>query len=115
MVIELGNQRQKRKLESNDKKEFSESIETRLQTGKKLFKATQRAVQYLQNNSLRPTHCLSLKQSLKKCYEGKKDWEQVLYIKKKRLIPFTSEIRRFMLAFECKNQSGIFKKRSDFL
>ena len=33
MVIELGNQRQKRKLDLNDKKELSESIEARLQTG----------------------------------------------------------------------------------
>ena len=65
-----------------------------------------RAEKYLQNPNLRTVPTVSLKQSLKKAYEQKKNWENIMFIRKKRLIPFTSEIRRFMLAFESKNQSG---------
>ena len=79
-----------------------------------------RADKYLQNSNMRSVPTVSLKQSLKKAYSQKRNWEHLMYIRKKRLIPFTSEIRRFMLALESKDQSGKYfpsnnKKKSDFL
>ena len=65
-----------------------------------------RADKYLQNSNVRIVPSVSLKTSLRKAYDHKKNWENIMYIPKKRLIPFTSEIRRFMLAFESKKQSG---------
>lgn len=65
-----------------------------------------RADKYLQNSTMRTVPTVSLKQSLKKAYEHKRNWENIMFIRKKRLIPFTSEIRRFMLALESKKQSG---------
>lgn len=79
-----------------------------------------RADKYLQNSNMRSVPTVSLKQSLKKAYNKKRNWENLMFIRKKRLIPFTSEIRRFMLALESKNQSGKSKfqnnpQKFDFL
>lgn len=65
-----------------------------------------RADQYLQNSNQINQPTASLRSCLNKYYGHKRKWDPILFIEKKRLIPFTSEIRRFILSFESKIQSG---------
>lgn len=50
---------------------------------------------------------LSLEQLLKEAYEDRNPNEQVYYLKRKRLVPFSTEIKRIILAFESKIASEV--------
>lgn len=45
----------------------------------------------------------SLQETLVNAYSNKRSEDQLCFVKKKRLVPYSSEIKRIVLAFECKS------------
>ena len=92
MVKELGNMRQKR-------------IKSDSEPGILMKTSEQLGTHYQGHDKVQSN--LNLEQLLKEAYEERSANEQVYFVKRKRLVPFSTEIKRIILAFESKIASEV--------